>query len=161
MSCGEPVGIHRPRGEFRQQAELQMPVADHAGIRRVSRRPFPPKPLNDPILIRLRTVEDTIVNAEPFGELFGNRDIRRLTGTETGVAGAAPITALAPQFHRYADHLMTVPLQQQGGHGGIDTARKADRDSHFRLLSREYPYLPVLCLSFSDPLMRPSTPDAR
>ena len=111
-----------PHGTVEKPAELEVPVALDAGIRRPPERVRLDVGRDDSLLELLGEVEDVVVDPEPGRDSAGVVDVAD--------RAAARVTCPAPELHRGADDLVALFEQERGRDRGVDATRKPNQHPH-------------------------------
>ncbi len=118
MSGGDAV-CAQAHGMVEKGLELDLGVAQHVWVGRASGGIFAQKFGKHPLFVFRREIHRLDVDADTVGHARGVEPV--LT---RGAVFA--VIVVFPVFHEQANDRVTLLFEQPGGHGGIDTAGKAD-----------------------------------
>ena len=111
-------------GPLEEHAELDLAVAHHVGIRREAAPVAVEQVVDDAGAVLVHEVDDAELDAEAFGGGAGVVDVL-LPG-----AFADDVVLVDPVLHVRADELVAFALQEERGHGAVDSAGHGDEDAH-------------------------------
>ena len=124
MPGGDLVGTQF-HGVIEEGLELDFGIAQDVRIRRPPGLVFAQEFGKDALAVFGGEIHDFYVDTDPVGD---THHIDQILTRRTVLLGVV----VFPVLHEQADHLPALLFQQQGRHGGIDTAGQADHYSFFR-----------------------------
>ena len=110
------VGVQEER-PAKQEVELDLVVAGEAGVRSAAPVVLAAEVFDDVLLELALEVHDVVGNAYGLADAAGVVDV---LDRAAALAGSGEVAALdGPEAHGDAHDIVALPLQQQGGHGGV------------------------------------------
>ena len=108
--------------------ELDLLVADDVGVRRPPLLVLGNEVLEDPVPVLLLKVDRVVGNTD-LGGYLGHVLVVLGGGTNPVLVGVVPV------LHEDTNHVITLPLEQQGGHGGVDTPAHPNNNTCVTVIS--------------------------
>ena len=116
MAGGDVFGVQEER-PAQKEVELDLVVAGEAGVRSAAPVVLAAEVVDDVLLELALEVHDVVRDAYGLADAAGV--VHVLYGA-AALAGGGEVVALdGPQAHGDAHDVVALPLQQQGGHGGV------------------------------------------
>ncbi len=133
VTCGENIEVKtRGTGALEEKAELQLAIADDAGVRCPTQAVFAAEIIEDEGLILVGQVDDLVGDAKVAGEGLTGCNVLGFIGTIAALPPAfGKCDARFPDLHRDSDDLVAFPCQKGGRNGRIHPAGEPNRDTEF------------------------------